>query len=120
MNEHLYSFPPGGVSRRGTSVYSSVPWFARAAQAPAVTDDWNPDVDADSAEAFAVGDGPPAVGPTAENVVGGGDWPITAEFDPAGSEFDVTPGAFDIDAVIDTGGGYTSGAVPPNIILSDE
>jgi hypothetical protein len=94
MIEGIYG-PPGGASQRGAQ-YSS-PWWARGAQAP----DWNPPPDVEIQDPHAdpsVGDGPPAVGPSAENVIGGGDFPVSADFS----------------------GGYDAGAIPDNIIIGDE
>jgi hypothetical protein len=93
----MYSFPPGGVSRRGTSTYSSVPFARAAAFDGSVADEWAPlndDVDPHDAPAFDVGDGPPATGPSAENVIGGGDFPVAADFT----------------------GGYDATNVPANIV----
>jgi hypothetical protein len=97
MDSAMYNFPPSGVSRRGTSAYSSIPWAAsRAADwTPDVDADsaWTPDVDADSVDAYSVGDGPPAVGPLPDNVIGGDIGSVAASFD----------------------GGYDHGDVPGNI-----
>ncbi len=101
MIERIYG-QPGGISRRGMTP-SAIPW-ARAAQPPAfdgaVAAEWNPVDDVETSDphdqpAFTVGDGPPTVGPTPDNIEGGGSFAVDADFS----------------------GGYDSGSVPDNIIV---
>jgi hypothetical protein len=88
-----YEIPPGGASQRGAS---SIPWFARGAQ-PLTDPAWSPppDVETDDphTDAYSVGDGPPAVGPTAENVIGGDVGSVSgASFnDYTSADFDDVP-----------------------------
>jgi hypothetical protein len=102
MDSATYSFPPGGVSRRGTSAASSIPW-ARAAQAPAfdgsVAAEWNPASDVETSDPH---DQPPFTdigadivpvdGELAPNVTGGGDFPVDAVFaDNSAQDFSEVP-----------------------------
>jgi hypothetical protein len=79
-------------------------------------DDPPPDVESADPHDDGFSTGPFEAGPTAENITGGGDFPVAAEFDQSGGEFDVTPGAFDVDAAYDRGGnGVDEGPIADNI-----
>jgi hypothetical protein len=86
MDEQYYPTPPGGASLRGAGY---TPWFTRQA--------WNPAPNLESQDPHdgplevEVGTGPPAVGPSAENVVGGDIGSVAADFD-GGYDHGPTPG----------------------------